>query len=281
MGTTNSAISIKYLISWCSLPIYLYSISSQAQQIDLTASETSQGLLSRSDQDGLSVKNCLPVDIATACQTSKPMRSLTPEEVELIMGANYGTSLPPVTVTGNPPSWLPSSPPPSNGGGGDGGGGDGGGGDGGSSSYPSTQEQSHLINCAKAYGSVSPLYTTNFTHNYAWVSYSTTTGLPIAHVVKPTETAPGKDPPGGGNWFMVEATTYYMDSPKHTDMYMLAYTQDKYTVRDLVHEWYHQNHDVVGESVETFRANEANAKAAGEAAEQAYVSDNGAKCAGK
>lgn len=80
---------------------------------------------------------------------------------------------------------------------------------------------------------------------------------------------------------MVEATTYYMDSPKHTDMYMLAYTQDKYTVRDLVHEWYHQNHDVVGESVETFRANEANAKAAGEAAEQAYVSDNGAKCAGK
>jgi hypothetical protein len=60
----------------------------------------------------------------------------------------------------------------------------------------------------------------------------------------------------------------------------MSYTDDANLVKVLVHEWYHQNYDIAGESSTARYNNEANANAAGVQAENAYTSDGGAKCAG-
>jgi hypothetical protein len=68
--------------------------------------------------------------------------------------------------------------------------------------------------------------------------------------------------------------------PGATTLYMLAYTSTAQTIETLVHEWYHQAHDVYGQSAAAFQSNEAGAVAAGKAARNAYMADGVEKCGG-
>lgn len=249
-----------------------------------------------------SLMQMAPDDLCTsepglnACKQHQPMRALTPHEIELVMGSNYmtgGSSQPsshgscgayschvtaspppssqPPSSSAPPPSSPPpdSAPPPSDGGGGP--------------AAPGIQEQTHLENCAKIYGNILPKsgFQTNFTSDYGWTSdYST--GLPAKHLTTTTDTPPpvSEIPPGGGSWLIIGASTYVDQTPLRTDIYMASYTTVADMVRTLAHEWYHQNHDVAGESDAIKSANESSAQALGVQAEAAYKSDNGAKCAG-
>lgn len=232
-----------------------------------------------------------------SCAQREPMRPLSSKEVALIMGANYETgsitqtgshgscsangchttaSVPPSVITSEP---ITSSGPPASAPGGGGGGGSGG------NAYPTPTQQQHFIKCAEVYGQTSPnsKFTTNFTSDYGWSYYSSATGLPVAHETTTTDNAPTQAPSGAGagEWRYVGASTYYQEAPFHTDLYMYAYpaSQPAVTVRTLVHEWYHQNHNVPGESPAQLKIDENNAGTAGQNAYNAYVADNGAKCA--
>lgn len=259
---------------------------------------------SATDAPDPSIIEMMPHDSCTSqpslnvCKPHQPMRALTPREIELVMGSNSMTSssqpgshgscnanscnttsnLPPSSQPHSsipPPSSPPpdSSPPPSGGGGG-----------GGSPAVPSAQQQTHLENCAKIYGNISPKsgFLTNFTSEYGWSSDSSV-GLPLKHLITATDTPPpaSEIPPGGGDWLIIGASTYIDKTPLRTDIYMASYTTDADMVKTLSHEWYHQNHDIVGESDAVRSANEAAAQALGVQAETAYKSDNGKKCAGQ
>lgn len=246
---------------------------------------------------------CVAGEPVNACKPHKAMRALTPEEVVLVMGANYSTgtqsnptshgscgpngcyvtaSPPPSSNPGGGSSFPPSdppSPPP-----GDGGSGGGAGDDGEGHYFPDSARQSHLQNCAKDYGTTlpNPAYgSINYTHDYAWSSKSLSTGVTLQHVVLSTDTPPTQVPAGGGAWLIADATTFFASSPPHTDVYMYTYTSDADIVRAISHEWYHQTHDVAGESTATEAANEVAAANAGANARAAFVADNGAKCAGQ
>jgi hypothetical protein len=221
------------------------------------------------------------------CAPRAPMRALSAKEVELLMGANSSTNGASshgscndqgCHVTANlPPSTPPSTPPPSS----TGGGGDGGGSP--SIPTPDADQQKHLEKCAQVYGHTTPnakFGQTNFTDDYGWTSNSVTTGLPLVHTTTATDQAPATIPAGGTDWRITEASTFYDAAPFHTDLYKEAYTTPAVTVRDLVHEWYHQNNDVPGESDAQRQTNENNATAAGQAAYNAFNADNGAQCSG-
>ncbi|MGN6738970.1 hypothetical protein [Dyella sp.] len=243
-------------------------------------------------------RSCLSQQDLNTCAPNQPMRALSPEEVQIVMGTNYLTDSRPGTshggcsdagchVTASPPpssggsfppsSPPPDSPPPDNGG--------GGGDSGGPNQYPATAAlQTHLENCAKVYGTTrpNPNYTTNFTQEYGFQSLSKTTGLVLQNAVEPTDNPPTTVPQGGTPWGIIGGATHWSSPPYKTDLYMYAYPRNStaYTVNVISHEWYHQNHDVPGESDKQRGDNETAAKAAGAAAQAAYEKDNGAKCAG-
>lgn len=239
--------------------------------------------------------SCIAEPGLNSCRPHQPVRALTSQEIDLIMGANYQTDSSSPTSHGScnssschvtaspPPSSQPSSsapppsspppdsaPPPNEGGGAP-------------LTAPSLQEQAHLEACARIYGGLSPKpgFQTNFTSEYGWSSHDST-GLPLKHLTTATETPPpaSEIPPGGSTWLYVGASTYVDQTPLRTDIYMMSYTDDANLVKVLVHEWYHQNYDIAGESSTARYNNEANANAAGVQAENAYTSDGGAKCAG-
>lgn len=144
--------------------------------------------------------------------------------------------------------------------------------------WPNGTAQEHLTACAKIYGNTAPnpKFQTYFTQNYGWGSKLSTGGNDTAQT--PTDAAPTKAPPGGP-WTALNGVTFY--SLNYTDLFMNAYTSNAQTVDTLVHEWYHQNHDFIGESQAQADANEQAAHNAGLAAEAAYNANNGASCAGK
>jgi hypothetical protein len=232
--------------------------------------------------------NC-GTEILNTCTPRTPMRALSAKEVELLMGANSSTNGASshgscnaggcnVTATLPPPVSIPPTPPSSSGGGGNSGGSGGP-----PIETPNSDVQNHLVKCAQVYGhttSNSKFGNTNFTNDYGWTSNSLATGLPLVHTTTATDQAPATIPEGGSDWKITEASTFYDAPPFHTDLYKEAYTTPAVTVRDLVHEWYHQNNDVPGESDDQRRVNENNATAAGQAAYNAFNADSGAKCSG-
>lgn len=229
------------------------------------------------------------------CAPRPPMRALSAKEVALIMGANSETNgltshgsyqshgscngagchvtatTPPSGGASGPP--FTSGPPASS----------LGGGGGGADNIPNDQQQAHLTKCAQVYGHASPnpKFATNYTSQYGWSFYAKSTDLPVVHDTTSDSSHPSYTPSvqGGGEWLAVAASTFYQNASYHTDLYVFAYSSDATTVGVLVHEWYHQNNDVAGESDAQRQTNEKNATAAGEAAENAYKADNGAQCA--
>jgi hypothetical protein len=147
-----------------------------------------------------------------------------------------------------------------------------------------------LENCAKIYGTSqpNPKFTTKFTQEYGFQSLSITTGLNLQNAVEPTDNPPATIPAGGGPWRIiggatnVNGVTSNSVPPYETDLYMYAYPKNStaVTVGVISHEWYHQQHDMPGETDTQRGDNETAAKAVGAAAQAAYEQDNGAKCAG-
>ncbi|MET4675948.1 hypothetical protein ACVKN3_001679 [Luteibacter sp. PvP120] len=225
-----------------------------------------------------------------SCAPAPKMRALTPAEIQLIAGANLTTeshgSCGPggcsVTATVGPPS----------GGGGGGGGGDGNGGSGGDGGsggggggstptpvYPSSQQQARLTHCAQVYGgaSAAPGGITDFSPLYAFASLDSS-GREVGFQTAGTYDAPGTPPAGGNAWISLNGRTL-VSTPPHSTLYMRAFDSDAQTVDTLTHEWYHQRNNTASMTAEQAAAAEAGATAAGQAAEQAYLSDNGAQCA--
>jgi hypothetical protein len=140
-------------------------------------------------------------------------------------------------------------------------------------------EQAHLEHCATVYGHTTPAAgsTTYFNQGYGWSSYAAD-GTRLGTIVTPLYVQPQVAvPPGGGTWKPINAQTI-LSAPLTTNLYMNAFTGESDTVRTLVHEWYHQNHDTASEGADVKAANEAAAKAAGAAAQAAFNADGGASC---
>lgn len=219
-----------------------------------------------------------------SAQGGRSVRALTPEEVELIYGTNSGTE--PPTGGGcdasgcHTTAWLPPDPPPppplTTGGGssGDGGGEGAGGGSGGSgdgSDSAVSQEYAYAAEkCATYYGHITPVYTTNFTTKVGWTAVDAA-GVPIKHIVTDSIADPTEPLPAGAvRWSMAGASTFFDDNPPHTDIYGTTYSSFENVIMVLTHEWYHQHHDVPGESLAQRNQNELDATAAGRAASDAF-----------
>jgi hypothetical protein len=227
------------------------------------------------------------------------MRTLSAEELQLIIGANYTTggqtqtrthgscTANGCTVTASPPPQTyfppssappssappPSEPPPDSG---------SSGGSNNNLQVPSAASQQHLEHCAIVYGGLSPTLPTIFTTRYGWTAENAE-GVWIAHTSTATDVMPPL-PTGAKDWLYIGATTFLSKAQNQqyglveTDVYMYAYTSDANIVGVLAHEWYHQNHDTPGESLDQYNINAAGADAAGTNAMAAYKADNGAKC---
>lgn len=219
--------------------------------------------------------------INEADRNSRSARALSPQEVELIYGTNSGTE--PPTGGGcdasgcHTTAWVPPPPPPppplTGGSGGSGSGGGGGpsggsGGDGESATSPEYKDAAEK--CATFYGHLTPVYTTNFTDKVGWTAVDAAS-VSIKHIVTDSTEDPTEPlPPGAVRWLMTDASTFYDDNPPHTDIYGTAYWSFANVIKVLTHEWYHQQHDVPGESLAQRNQNELDARAAGQAAEDAY-----------
>ena len=227
------------------------------------------------------------------------MRALTVSEVLLLVGTN-STSHGGVASHGScnsagctvsasaPPSLPPSAPPPSSGN-------PGAGGDGGTTTPPPTpptkQQQEKDEKCAAAYGNLAgnPSYGgINFTTLWGW-SANNAQGAIVDHTTTSTSQPPNQAPGNGATtgWHYVSGSTYVDSAPQHTDIYEQAYTlpqyvpayeQQQYLVRDIAHEWYHQNYDYPGESDAVRAANENAATTYGNKVKDAYLKDKGSKC---
>jgi hypothetical protein len=232
-----------------------------------------------------------------SCRPTAPMRALTADDIALIAGANNttessgscsaaGCHVTASPISSNPPS---SGTPPGNPGGpgdGGGGGGDPGGGSSGDSggtnppvgSLPTAPQQDHAKHCAAVYGNTSEKagYHTSFLPKYGW-SWRTAEGVATGEFRTSDSQPPADSPTPGGRWQSLNGHTTLVD-PLDTELFMPAYTSEAQMVETLAHEWYHQNHDVATEDANQRQANENAATAAGQAAEAAYKSDNGAKC---
>jgi hypothetical protein len=220
-------------------------------------------------------------DIDGSVRNGRSARALTPEEVELIYGANSGTE--PPTGGGcdasgcHTTAWLPPDPPPppplTTGGGSSGNGGSGGSSGGGGSSGDSAVSQDYkdaAEKCATYYGHLTPVYTTNFTVKVGWTAVDAA-GVPIKHIVTDSIEDPTEPlPTGAVRWSIADASTFFDDSPPHTDIYGTAYYSFGNVIKVLTHEWYHQHHDVPGESLAQRNQNELDARAAGQAALDAF-----------
>jgi len=222
-------------------------------------------------------------DINEATRSSRSARALTAEEVELIYGTNSGTE--PPTGGGcdasgcHTTAWVPppAPPPPLTGGGGSSGNGGSGGSSGGSGSSGdagdsaiSQEYKDAAEKCATYYGHLTPVYTTNFTDKVGWTAVDSA-GAPIKHIVTDSIEDPTEPLPSGAvKWLMTDASTFFEDNPPHTDIYGTAYWAFGNVIKVLTHEWYHQQHDVPGESLAQRNQNELDARAAGQAAEDAF-----------
>ncbi|MHB8446743.1 MAG: hypothetical protein ACYC7G_02070 [Rudaea sp.] len=159
------------------------------------------------------------------------------------------------------------------------GGGEGGGG--GSTSPPTSAQQAHLEKCATAYGSYqgkqgpNPAYTTKFSNQYGWYA-DNAGGAEVDWQATPSATQPVGAPECQGKiWLQNDGTTFPVTNScngttwagKTTIIWVSAYSSDARMVNVLAHEWAHQ-----------WGADEANAKYAGDAAQQAFEQDHGQKC---
>lgn len=298
MDSWRLSLNLTRTLSAVGLTAYSFSAmaSSQGLTLPINSFHSSSGSGDKSNHGG--DESCSDQKDLNSCAPSKPMRALSPEEVQIVMGTNYLTDSQIVTshggcssagchVTASPPpssggSFPPSSPPssgppPDNGG--------GGGNSGDPNLYPAgAAQQAHLENCAKIYGTTkpNPNFETNFTQEYGFQSLSKATGLVLQNAVEATDNPPATVPQGGTPWAIIGGATNWSSSPYKTDLYMYAYPRNStaYTINVISHEWYHQTHDVPGESDTQRGANETAARAAGAAAQAAYEKDNGAKCAG-
>lgn len=224
------------------------------------------------------------------CAPNKPMRSLSPEEIQIIIGSddsmeqtqthgsctangcNVTATVPPPTYVSGLP--ITSAPPPPDMGGGGGGGYD--------YNVPNTVSQQHLEQCALAYGALSPSLPTKFTDVYGWTAKDAD-GVWVSH----TTTSTIEDPPlplGAKYWQMDDATTFLtadQNQQNHiarTEIYKHAYQSDAHLVKIIAHEWYHQNHYNPNATPAQQKAEEDAADQAGQDAENGYVADGGAKC---
>lgn len=293
-------VSVTYALTACGA-----SLAATAAQADTAEGTLQVHVDTRQTADGSNVASrssfsystCPEAKTLNSCKPAAPMRALSADEVKLIRAANSytdptsswgGCNTYSCHVTANPPSDPPSSAGPiynPGGGGSDpGNGGGGGGGDGGGYSnlhVPDQAEIAHYEKCAKTYGSTAPNpnFQTQYTSLYGFTSYSAYTGAPLDHVTNSTGDDPTKPlPAGGSQWYLIGSSTYYDESPQRTEVYMLAYQSTAEMVKVLAHEWYHQNHDVPGESVAARMANESAAIDAGNNAVAAYNADGGARC---
>ncbi len=158
---------------------------------------------------------------------------------------------------------IPPSGPGGPSGGGSTGGGGGGGGPG---SAPTLALQMHEMNCAASYGKYGPEpgVITTFADDWGWV---------IDKLGLKAETDMKAPPPpiAGYSWQKLDADTTNIGDPSMaTTLYMPAYVDRGNTINTLAHEFSHQ-HNVLDED---------EAEAIGNAAEDAYNADSGAKCGG-
>ena len=150
---------------------------------------------------------------------------------------------------------------------------------------PTVAQQDHLWGCAYSYAPSNAhpnfmVYNNNpFQSSWGWGAKNAQ-GVGVDWRATEINQSPSYGnppiPPGNGavgDWYPINGIT--LPSTYETFLFMWAYTSEADTIEILVHEWYHQNHDVVGESNAAFLANEAGAKDAGQSARNAFIAAGG------